>query len=289
MVVCPNCPTLSFTASDRFCKECGSPLQNLHPTIARWVENFFSGSIQSSDGEVWTYEKGVVKCIEGNPKGALYKWTGENFSTQQKEKGNGTFDGTKLDWKFPQTNDVFYSYFWEENKKCFRNEKGALRVNPVSYASFVHWKMNGDKLIAEGDLKEGISNEWTISGDVPTPVALFVAMFTRSQKLLEEAIAKSKLRFTRCNKLVLTSAGPPLLCVSCQPNPSELKCICCTKPVTEKFIGQICKSCAPRKNFCIHCDEPLRNGKSEAFLCRDCGLGSNSSNCCKMKKSNTNY
>lgn len=97
------------------------------------------------------------------------------------------------------------------------------------------------------DFKEGASTKWEISGtvscttalvisaivdysrcagDMPAthPIGLMVAMFSRAQskivvvlsvhseELLDENIERSKRVYKRCGKLVLSTAGPTLLC-----------------------------------------------------------------------------
>eukprot|EP01119_Soliformovum_irregulare_P011755 TRINITY_DN2979_c0_g1_i2.p3 TRINITY_DN2979_c0_g1~~TRINITY_DN2979_c0_g1_i2.p3 ORF type:complete len:114 (+),score=22.29 TRINITY_DN2979_c0_g1_i2:546-887(+) len=108
-----------------------------------------------------------------------------------------------------------------------------------------------------------------------------LAMYTRAQNLFDEATQRSKRTFKRCGKLVLSSAGPPMLCSRCSA--SATKCIVCNGDCSStKFQGKICKTCAPRKNFCIKCSDPLGDQKKEGYLCSSCGLGKSSDNCCKM-------
>jgi hypothetical protein len=67
-------------------------------------------------------------------------------------------------------------------------------------------------------------------------------------ELIEETIERSRRVYKRCGKLVLTSAGTPLLCSICASDSSKDYCIVCDKDCTaQKYQGQICKTCAPRK------------------------------------------
>jgi len=193
----------------------------------------------------------------------------------------------KFQWKFPfqSSNEFFYVYNWNASNQKFTNELGLARMQPLKFTSFVHWKMEKNLVkVEEGsDLKEGTPTSWEISGDIPLPVALFVAMWTWSQKLVDEAIQRAKRQYKRCGKLVLQSAGTSILCTVCCSTGPQDYCIVCDKECgKEKFQGKICKTCAPRKNFCIKCGDATQGSKREGFLCRDCGLGKQVENCCKM-------
>jgi hypothetical protein len=292
MVFCSYC---GFKCDDnsRFCPDCGKsliakPIQNSTPLSSKWKDAYFSGRLKSNNGELWTYNNGNITCDEGNFKGSLFQWNGSEFISENKELPIGTFDGKKLEWKFPQQKEIFYSYnFIEKSNNIFyfQNQSGMLRTNPVRYTSFVHWILDKNIMkIEEGcDQKEGTANFWEVMGDIPPPVILFISMCTYSQKLLEDAIQRSKRQYKRCGKLVLQSTGTPMLCNKCIKSNGDYCIVCDNECTNEKFYGKICKSCFPKKSFCAKCGDPFINKiMKEGFLCKNCGLGKLSNNCCKM-------
>jgi len=310
MPFCVHCGVKNEDSA-KFCAECGKtagePSQLQQTMKAKWAEPYFRGTMKANTstatttGEIWTYDRGTVKCTEGNPKGTIYLWDGSAFRTSNENLGQGSFDGQRLQWSFPvkrvtfvnnnnSNKDSFYSYTWDE-ATSFQNEFGIFRTEPIRYTSFVHWRFEKDIMsVAEGsDFKEGAATSWEVQGNVPPPVVLFIAMFSRAEKLLEEVVQRSKRCYKRCGKLVLSSAGAPVLCAICASNNDDNStdfCICCDRPCTgnnNKFQGKICKTCAPRKAFCIKCADPVSGGTGkEGFLCSQCGLGKTSDNCCKM-------
>eukprot|EP01118_Nematostelium_gracile_P013647 TRINITY_DN5182_c0_g1_i2.p1 TRINITY_DN5182_c0_g1~~TRINITY_DN5182_c0_g1_i2.p1 ORF type:complete len:220 (-),score=39.45 TRINITY_DN5182_c0_g1_i2:62-721(-) len=197
------------------------------------------------------------------------------------------FSSGKASWTMIGDNETFYEYRLDVAKNRWNCEKGLKRTIPNLRLGYVHWVQKDNFLEVEdgSDWKEGSSMKWEISGDMkPThPAALFVVMFTRSNKLRDEEIERSKRVYKRCGKLVLASAGPTLLCSGCASGNGKEQCIVCDQDCAgKKFQGKICKTCAPRKNFCIKCSDPLFGSKVEGFLCNSCGLGKQSDNCAKM-------
>jgi len=177
-------------------------------------------------------------------------------------------------------------FSWDSQNQRWNCKSGLRRTIPNLRISFVHWRVSGNIIeVEEGsDWKEGASIKFEVLGGMPSncPIILFIAMYSRSQKLLDETIERSKRTYKRCGKLVLTSAGPTLLCNICA-NSSTDRCIVCDVDCgSTKFQGKICKTCGPRKNFCIKCSDPLFGSKKEGFLCSNCGLGKSSDNCAKM-------
>jgi hypothetical protein len=107
---------------------------------------------------------------------------------------------------------------FDENSGDLQNVKGIARVEPVRFVSYVHWKAEGDTRrggtsvilkVAPGQEamhKEGASTSWDLA-NFPLPVGLFVAMFTRTETILEEAEQRAKRVYSTCGKLVLASTG----------------------------------------------------------------------------------
>jgi len=275
---CGNCGAAA--TEGRFCSKCG---QSLPSNVEK---ELFNGTLRANDNEEWKYSSGEIICVEGNPKGSSFTWNGSTFESSKPGTPHGTWNGKVLSWRFPHQKEDFYVFSWDETKKRWNCESGLKRTVPNLREAYVHWKVSGSFIqIEEGsDWKEGASTKWEVFGDMPAthPVVLIVAMFSRSQKLLDETIERSKRVYKRCGKLVLTSAGPTLLCNSCGSSSSE-RCISCDADCsTTRFSGKICKSCMPRKNFCAKCADPLFGSKKEGFLCNNCGLGKSSDNCAKM-------
>jgi len=281
---CPHCGT-KLENVPSFCASCGKKLDKAE-VAQKWLQDYFQGSMKSNTGEIWTYEKGNVKCLEGNPKGTIYQWDGTNFVPENKAGPTGSVSGNKLTWKYPTQKELFYVYQMDETSGKFRNESGLMRVDPVIYTSFVHWKWDKKTIQVEdsSDMKEGTSTKWEIASDFPPPVCLFIAMFNWSQKLMEDAIARSKRMYKRCGKLVLQSGGTTLLCNVCAPSGKPDLCIVCNKDCSnDKYQGKICKTCTPKKNYCAKCSDPLtKANQREGYLCIDCGLGKTGDNCAKM-------
>jgi hypothetical protein len=294
MVFCNNCGAEVVSAA-RFCPSCGKPvgtggggsIQVKQSLKEKWLDNYYRGTVKSDTGEIWNYDRGILTCQEGNQKGLKFTWTGSSLTCESKDGGSAEWTGTQLSFRFPEVNDVFYSYVWDESKSCFRNERGILRVNPHRYTSYVNWVYTKDVMkLAEGsDVKEGAATKFEILGDFPLPLVLVCTMYTRAQKLLHEAIAKSKLSFKRCGKLAIQSAATPLICPNCDPN----LCISCQKSLgSSKYQGKICKNCGVRRALCVVCNDPLQGSKVEGFLCTDCGIGKLADNCCKMSVGTVN-
>jgi len=293
MTVCSGCGTDCQNEGARFCPTCGKSLvaavpvdaQKKHALYGKYAEPYYRGTIKSVETpEVWSYDKGQLKCNEGNPRGTVFKWTGSELVNEGNQDGVATWDGHRLEWHFPlYSKEAFYTYNWDEGSQTWKNESGMLRSDPVQYTSFVHWVVEKDRIstVKGSDVKEGTSSSFEFLGDVPPPVALLVAMHSRAQKLLEEAILRSKRSYKRCGKITLQGAAvtPVFLCKACDDG----CCLSCDKPLgAQKFSGKLCKTCAPRKNFCTRCADPLNGSTKEGFLCTSCGLGSASQNCCKM-------
>jgi len=273
---CKSCG--SDVGDSRFCPNCG--------TSVGPQKELYKGSLRSNDGEEWKYESSDFICTEGNPKGSSFKWEGSSFISTKNVGPKGLWNGKSVSWRFQNQNEDFYVFSWDDSKKSWKCEVGLKRTIPNLRISYVHWKVNGSCLeLEEGsDFKEGTSVKWEVFGDIPVthPLVAMIAMFTRSQKLLDENIERSKRVYKRCGKLILSSAGPTLLCKNCA-NVANDRCIVCDGDCSSiKFPGKICKTCGPRKNFCIKCSDPLFGSKKEGFLCNSCGIGKTSDNCAKM-------
>jgi len=278
MVFCIHCGS---AATGSFCVTCGKEIPKSND------KEFYKGTLRSSDGEEWKYEGAELTCVEGNPKGSCYTWNGTTFVSSKNNSPKGTWNGSNtVTWRFPNDSEDFYVFSFDPSKKRWNCDSGFKRTVPNLRISYAHWIVNNGTIqLEEGsDFKEGASTKWDVLGDMPTihPVALMIAMFSRAQKLLDENIERSKRVYKRCGKLVLTSAGPTLLCASCA-NSSSDRCIACDAECSgNKFPGKICKTCSPRKNFCIKCSDPLFGSKKEGYLCPSCGLGKTSDNCAKL-------
>jgi len=292
-MICGGCGQSSENSGDRFCATCGKSLQSPSCTqfsakdkkslYSKWAQPYYRGTVKSLETpEIWVYDRCSVKCQEGNPKGSTFVWTGSEFVSENPELGFATWDGNRVEWRFPfYQKHSFYSYVWNTESQTWKNENGMLRSHPIQYTTFVHWKLEEERLrtVDGSDFKEGTSSTWEALGDIPPPVFLIVAMYSRAQKLLEEAIARSKRQYRRCGKVVLATdtVSSVFLCCNC----NDGNCIVCDRPA-QPFQGRLCKMCTSRKNFCVKCSDPLNGSRKQGFLCGDCGLGKANNNCCKM-------
>lgn len=67
---CSNCRANISDSTSKFCSFCGNPLSK----IQKEEEEFFRGVMKSNTKpqEIWNFDKGNVKCAEGNSKVAFH-------------------------------------------------------------------------------------------------------------------------------------------------------------------------------------------------------------------------
>lgn len=86
-------------------------------------------------------------------------------------------------------------------------------------------------------------DEWELGGSVPSELAFFAVMFSRTQVLMENLIERRKRNYLRCDAFTPNDSVKPMLCINCaEGNP----CVVCHEP-SKGFGGRFCKNCAPRR------------------------------------------
>eukprot|EP01116_Phalansterium_solitarium_P003944 TRINITY_DN1478_c0_g2_i1.p1 TRINITY_DN1478_c0_g2~~TRINITY_DN1478_c0_g2_i1.p1 ORF type:complete len:640 (-),score=120.86 TRINITY_DN1478_c0_g2_i1:111-1931(-) len=127
------------------------------------------GSITSSGHEQWQYNSnGTVVQVVGSQAGLQFQWDGENFralaEADAKQLGEGRWNGVWLGWHASQAAMATQPYIWCADKREF--------VEPDN--SHLSWKWKKSVLSSQS---LGISDtHWTIDGQVPEPVVMFVQM-----------------------------------------------------------------------------------------------------------------
>eukprot|EP01087_Luapelamoeba_hula_P007267 TRINITY_DN1771_c0_g1_i2.p1 TRINITY_DN1771_c0_g1~~TRINITY_DN1771_c0_g1_i2.p1 ORF type:complete len:316 (+),score=26.40 TRINITY_DN1771_c0_g1_i2:44-991(+) len=246
---------------------------------AGWDREYFCGNIESNQ-ESWTYRNGLVNCERGLKKNMGFKWTETQLTADATEFGHGVWDGRKAEWFFPHDDGAFWTMIYHPQQERWENTQ-------IKWRSAVHWVWNEQDAgnariyVEEGsgrDSIEGADTNYVKTGDVPPPVALFVAMFRRTLALRDERIERMSRGYSRCGKFCGGATVAPVLCASCSAQGPT--CVVCGNGVTGNLTpGKLCKMCAIKKLFCARCGDRVGQTSAPGYLCGKCPpLG----DCCKM-------
>ncbi len=271
-----------MVAAARFCPSCGTPVvagavaREVPAWQRRYLDEYFRGRMASAREE-WNYENGLLR----GPAGVAFKWLGNALRRESDSSGtgHGHYDGTVLAWRFADMEQPFYEY---------RISPDEHRLEWIRSALGPQWsfevRQEGRQLAATGgEALEGSDDVFEVGGDVPLPVSLFVAMYTKAQLLHAKWVERNRRTLVRCNKLVLTAGvAAPRLCSVCAAAVGDAGCMCCGKAGDAKHDANLCKSCAPKKGLCGRCSDPLKGSQVAGRLCGPCGLGSRGMNCAKL-------
>ena len=188
-----------------------------------------------------------LECIEGVYK-VTYNWDGANFTLVDSSKchgGYGHYQNGTWKWFFPlESKD---KPFWE-----FKKQQNKMVCTSIQYKSPLTWEEKqeeGDnrkvtKVDGGKDHPRGHSgDEWELGGSVPSELAFFGVMFSRSQILMETLIERRKRNYQRCNAFTPNESVKPMICINCAEG--DL-CICCSER-HGGYSGRFCKACAPRR------------------------------------------
>lgn len=303
-------PGAAVPASQRI----GKPIPS-SATKQDWFDPYSAGRARAMDSvgiEEWKYDRGNVTCTEGNYRNRKYTWDGASFTPEDSSNPRGEFNAStgSLKWFVKRRasfgggaaaagNDdiLLHEYTFDENTGELENVKGIARVEPVRFVSYTHWKATGETRrggtsvqlkVAENaqgaDTKEGASTWWDLS-NFPLPIGLFVAMYTRTEQILEEAELRAKRVYKNCGSLVLASTDVPKLCGLCAEDGGANRCLVCEADLATsgKNQGSTCKTCASKRAFCWKCGDRVGayGPPTEGFLCDLHGLGKAGKNCCK--------
>lgn len=190
-----------------------------------------------------------MECGEGVYK-VTYNWDGKNFTLEDASVGHGgygDYQGGVWKWFFP--NESKSVPFWE-----FKKEGNRYVCTSIQYKSPLTWEENqedGDNRKihrvdgGQDHPRDHSGDDWELGGSVPSELAFFGVMFSRTQVLLENLIQRRMRDYQRCGAFTPSGNIVPFLCYNCaQGDP----CVVCSNP-NAGFEGRFCKSCGPRRVY----------------------------------------
>merc|ERR1711916_26889 len=142
-----------------------------------YVQNFFRGAIISKN-EHWSFENGEVVMVKGQGN-SKYAWLGDLFEIKESttDLGVGRWNGEVLTWHYQDMNTPFYSFTIAPDEKT-------VQCNSIAFGSTKwNFEFNGNDFETKDGVLEGTDDCFQVTGDVPLPVTLFVAMWSKAKLL----------------------------------------------------------------------------------------------------------